>query len=168
MDTLLLGLFSYNATFVAAEYCGMTNEPWRHYPENSASVSSYSLKHAVITACPWLSILSPHGLLSLWLVLSYLSASASNGQFTSFNDAKRNQMHISQFTKKSKTSFPRTEKSRFTNHRKNKSSYTLHAKQKCLFTRHEKSIGDPLAEPELMQRQRRRREQRLVKFEFIF
>ena len=52
-------------------------------------------------------------------------------------------MHISQITKKSKTSFPRTEKYRFTNHGKNKFSFTFHAKQKCPFTRHEKSIGDP-------------------------
>ena len=53
-------------------------------------------------------------------------------------------MHISRITKKSKTTFLRTEKYRFMNHGKNKYSFMLHAKQKCPFTCHEKSIGNPL------------------------
>jgi len=37
-------------SFLAAEYCVMSSECWRHYlKSNSASVSSYLLKHAVIT-----------------------------------------------------------------------------------------------------------------------
>lgn len=53
-------------------------------------------------------------------------------------------MHISQITKKSKTSFPRMEKYRFTNHRKKQILiYTLHkATLPIGFT--QKSIGDPL------------------------
>ena len=111
----------------------------------------------------------PSKLLSLWLVLSPRSVSSSNGLVLHLvwsslralmtlkspkkwkiipakvvgSKITRKWMYISRITKKSKTSFPRTEKYRFTNHGKNKSSFTFHAKQKCPFTRHEKSIGDP-------------------------
>ena len=117
----------------------------------------------------------PSKLLSLWLVLSPRSVSSSNGLVLHLvwsslralmtlkspkkwkiipakvvgSKITRKWMYISRITKKSKTSFPRTEKYRFTNHGKNKSSFTFARKAKTLIHASRKKYRGPSASAHL-------------------